>query len=83
MKPISSHAIQAIAFILLCDNGIDSDDAWAAVVNGHPASRLARAAENEISALPITRRPGDECLSVSRLAIELLKNGWLPEGWPT
>jgi hypothetical protein len=88
MKPISSHAIQAIAFILLCQNGIDAVDACNALLDAQAANQLARAARNEADAMnaavdDITdrnRKPGDPWVPGTS-AIQILKSGWLPDGW--
>jgi hypothetical protein len=91
---ITSHAIQAIAFILLCDNGIDAVDACNALLDAQAANQLARAAEQESDALNATseamaarmRKPGDGdgdgvAFALRFAAVELLKSGWLPDGW--
>lgn len=70
---MTSHAIQAIAFILLRDAGVDAVDACMALADGQAANQLARHAEDEATL---------RCfLEGMTTAVAVLKSGWLPEGW--
>lgn len=65
-KEPTSEAIQAVAFIMLCDDaGVHPVDACMALQNGQAANQLARAAE--------ARFKGKACYK--------LLSGWLPRGW--
>lgn len=76
IKPITNHAVQAIAFIMLRDAGIHAVDACMALADGQAANQMARAAEDEANAMNAAVKSSNRTS-----AIQLLKSGWIPDGW--
>lgn len=65
-KKPTSEAIQAVAFIVLCDHyNVDAVDACSALQDSQAANQLARAAQTRFK----------------KKAIDRLLDGWLPRGW--
>lgn len=79
MAKLTKDAIGAIAFILMTDAGIDAVDACNVLENAQAANQLARAVEDECD----HRRRMSFIQSRGRAEdfVEILKTGWLPEGW--
>lgn len=85
-KPITNHAVQAIAFILLCQNGFDDVDACMALADGKVARQMARAAEEEAAAINAANDIAAKGMPSNWVgyrtnAYRVLKSGWIPDGW--